>query len=153
MKIVSSGSSKKISGDTRNNWVTMEFNTKCRFNCFRKQSHINTYIEGFRELERFGFDFGEFGFAGNHVHLQVNIPKRYSIRTAEILLKSYSARRIFEKHPGFRKRYPRGSFWSGYEHHESTGLIDFEKSANYCRSQQQRHEISVIDDCQLLLPN
>jgi REP element-mobilizing transposase RayT len=153
MKIVSSGSSKKISGDTRNNWVTMEFNTKCRFNCFRKQSHINTCIEGFRELERFGFDFGEFGFAGNHVHLQVNIPKRYSIRTAEILLKSYSARRIFEKHPGFRKRYPRGSFWSGYEHHESTGLIDFEKSANYCRSQQQRHEISVIDDCQLLLPN
>ena len=153
MEIVSSGSSKKISGDTRDNWVTMEFNTKCRFNCFRKQSHINTCIEGFRELERFGFEFGEFGFAGNHVHLQVNIPKRHSIRTAEILLKSYSAKRLVEEHPGFRKRYPRGSFWSGYEHHESTGLIDFEKSANYCRSQQQRHEISVIDDCQLLLPN
>jgi len=131
----------------------MEFNTKCRFNCFRKKSHIDTCTEGFRELERIGFEFGAFGFAGNHVHLQVNILKRYSVKTAEIMLKSHSAKRMFGKHPGFRKRYPRGSFWSGYEHHESTGLIDFEKSANYCRSQQQHHGISVIDDRQLTFPN
>ena len=153
LKKVKSGSYKKPTKDTRNNWVTLEFNTKCRFYCFRKQSHIDTCTEGFRELERIGFEFGAFGFAGNHVHLQVNIPKRYSVQTAEIMLKSRSAKRMFGKHPGFRKRYPRGSFWSGYEHHESTGLIDFEKSANYCRSQQQHHEISVIDDRQLTLPN
>ena len=151
MKVVSSGSSKKILVDTRNNWVTIESNTKCRFNCFRKQSHIDTCIEGFLELERFGFEFGEFGFAGNHVHLQVNIPKRYSVQTAEIMLKSYSAKRMFKKHPGFRKRYPLGSFWSGYEHHESTGFIDFEKSASYCRNQQQHHGLSVIDDSQITL--
>ncbi len=153
MEVVSSGSSKKILGDTRNNWVTMEFNTKCRFNCFRKQSHIDTCTEGFRDLERFGFEFGEFGFAGNHVHLQVNIPKRYSVQTAEIMLKSHSARRMFENHPGFRKRYPRGSFWSGYEHHESTGLIDFEKSADYCRNQQKHHGLNVINDRQKTLTN
>jgi len=47
------------------------------------------------------------------------------------MLKSYSAKKIFEKHPGFRKRYPYGGFWSGYEHHESTGLIDLEKSTAY----------------------
>ena len=151
MKIVSSGSAKKISGDTRNNWVTIEFNTKCRFNCFRKQSHIDACTEGFRELERFGFEFGAFGFAGNHVHLQVNIPKRYSVQTAEIMLKSYSAKRMFENHPGFRKRYPRGSFWSGYEHHESTGMIDFEKSADYFRNQQKHHGVTVINDCQQTL--
>jgi len=88
LKKISSGSSKKILGDTRNNWVTMEFNTKCRFNCFRKQSHIDTCTEGFRELERIGFEFGEFGFAGNHVNIQVKIPKRYSVRLAETILKS-----------------------------------------------------------------
>ena len=152
MENVTSGSSKKLAGDTRNNWVTMEFNTKCRYNCFGKQSHIDTCIEGFRELEPLGFEFGEFGFAGVHVHLQVNVPKRYSIKTAETMLKSHSAKRMFERHPGFRKLYPRGSFWSGYEHHESTGMIDFDKSAAYCRSQQQHHGVSVVDDRQQQLP-
>jgi REP element-mobilizing transposase RayT len=146
MKNVNSGCYKKPAYDTRNNWVTMEFNTKCRYNCFRKQSHIDICTEGFRELERFGF-------AGVHVHFQVNVPKRYSIKDAEIMLKSYSAKKIFEKHPGFRKRYPYGGFWSGYEHHESTGLIDLEKSTAYCRSQQQRHGVVVFDDRQQTLPS
>jgi REP element-mobilizing transposase RayT len=153
MKYVNSDSPKKIAGDTRNNWVTMEFNTKCRYNCFRKQSHIDTCTEGFRELEPFGFEFGEFGFAGVHVHLQVNVPKCYSLEEAEIMLKSHSAKRMFEQYPGFRKLYPRDSFWSGYEHHGSTGLIDLEKSTAYCRSQQQRHGVTVIDDRQQRLPD
>ena len=153
MKNVRSVCYKKPAIDTRNNWVTMEFNTKCRYNCFRKQSHIDTCIEGFRELEPFGFEFGEFGFAGVHVHFQVNVPKRYSIQDAEIMLKSHSAKKIFERHPGFRKLYQRGSFWSGYEHHESTGMIDLEKSTAYCRSQQQRHGVTVVDDRQQRLPD
>jgi REP element-mobilizing transposase RayT len=44
-------------------------------------------------LERFGFEFGDFGFAMNHVHFLVNIPKRYSVQTAEIMLKSYSTKK------------------------------------------------------------
>ncbi len=151
MEIVSSGCYKKLVGDTRNNWVTMMFVTKKRYMCFRKQSHINTCIESFRELERFGFEFGDFGFAGNHVHFQVNVPKKYSIEDAEIMLKSRSAKRIFEKHPGFRKRYLKGSFWSGYEHHGSTGLKNLEESSDYCRNQQLHYGIVVIDDCQQAL--
>jgi len=58
------------------------FTTKCRFNCFRKQSHINTCTQAFRDLERFGFEFGDFGFAGNHVHFPVNVPKKYSLKDA-----------------------------------------------------------------------
>ena len=152
MDIVSSGSSKNISGDTRNNWVTMMFPTHKRYRNFRKQSHIDTCIQAFRELERFGFEFGEFGFAENHVHFQVNIPKKYSLQNAEILLKSYSSKRMFEMHPGFRKRYPNGGFWSGYEHHESTGLKNLEESSTYLRNQQQHHNIMVIDDQQKRLP-
>ena len=151
MKNVSSGSAKKISGDTRNNWVTMVFVTKNRYNCFRKQSHINTCVQGFYELERFGFEFKDFGFAGNHVHFQVNLPKKYSIQDAQVMLKSWSAKRMFKNHPGFRKRYPRGSFWSGYEHHESTGRKNLEESSQYIRDQQRHHDIMVIDDAQLKL--
>ena len=150
--IVISGSHKKPAVDTRNNWVTMMFKTKCNFNCFGKQSHIDTCTQAFRDFEHLGFEFRDFGFGGSHVHFPVNVPKRYSIEAAETMLKSYSSKKMFEKHPGFHKRYPRGSFWSGYEHHESTGLIDLEKSIIYCRSQQQRHGVHVVDDRQQRLP-
>ena len=134
--------------DTRNNWVTMMFVTKNRYNCFLKQSHIDTCTEAFHEFEGCGFEFAEFGFAGSHVHFQVNVPKKYSIEVAEIMLKSRSSQRIFEHHPGFHKRYPRGSFWSGYEHHESTGNKNLEESAVYLRDQVRHHNIRIIDDRQ-----
>ena len=149
MEIVNSGSSKKIAGDTRNNWVTMMFVTKKRYKCFRKPDHIDTCTQAFYDLEHFGFEFGDFGFAWNHVHFQVNIPKRYSVEDAEIMLKSYSAKKIFEAHPGFRKRYPSGGFWSGYEHHASTGMMNLEESSQYLRDQQRHHNI-VVDGQQQL---
>jgi REP element-mobilizing transposase RayT len=151
MKNVNSVGSKKISGDTRSNWVTMLFVTKKRYRCFRKQSHIETCAERFRELEHLGFEFGEFGFAVNHVHFQVNIPKKYSIEETEIILKSETSKRMFERHPGFRKRYPKGAFWSGYEHYQSTGVRNLEESTNYLRRQQKHHGVTVIDDRQQTL--
>jgi len=132
--------------DTRNNWITFVFVTKCRYNCFLKQSHINTCTSALREFESLGFKFSVFGFGGTHVHFDVDIPKKYSIEVAEIMLKSRSSKRMFEKHPGFHKRYPRGSFWSGYEHHESTGDKDKAASEAYIRSQQEHHQITIIDD-------
>ena len=152
MKTENSGCYKKPATDTRNNWVTMMFKTKCNYNCFEKQSHIDTCTQAFRYFERLGFEFRDFGFGGSHVHFPVNVPKKYSIQTAEAMLKSYSAKKMFEAHPGFHKRYPRGGFWSGYEHHESTGLIDLEKSIAYCQSQQTRHGVTVVDDRQQRLP-
>ena len=152
-EVLSSGNYKPFGQqqDTRNNWVTFMFVTKCRYNCFKKQSHIDTCTAAFRELEGCGFTFGTFGFGGSHAHFQANIPKRYSVQVAEIMLKSRSSRRMFERHPGFRKRYPRGSFWSGYEHHESAGMKDFEASAVYIRNQERHHNIVVVDDRQRTL--
>ena len=146
-----SGSSKKIFGDTRNNWVTMLFVTKKRYNCFRKQTHIDTCTKAFLDLQKFGFQFGDFGFAWNHVHFQVNIPKKYSVQNAEIMLKSYTAKKMFEIHPGFRKRYTGGSFWSGYEHHQSTGLTSLKESSKYLKDQQRHHNLTKVLG-QLLLP-
>jgi REP element-mobilizing transposase RayT len=145
-------SPKKIAGDTRNNWVTMMFVTHNRYNCFRKQIYIDICIQAFHDLERFGFKFGDFGFALNHVHFLVNIPKRYSVQTAEIMLKSYTAKKMFEHFPGFRKRYPRGGFWSGYDHYESTGWKNIEQSSNYIRDQSRHHNAYVIDEKQQRLP-
>ena len=124
------------------------FKTKCAYQCFRKQSHMDACIAAFKEFEVQGFEFGEIGFGGNHAHFRVNIPKQYSVLVAEIMLKSRSAMRMFQFHPGFRKRYPRGSFWSGYEHHQSTGVQNMEQADEYIKSQQEHHKVAVIDDRQ-----
>jgi len=115
--------------------------SKCRYKVFRKQKTIDACLDGFLSLEAFGFEFGEVGFADNHVHLSVNIPKRYCVQDTEIMLKSRSSQLIFARIPNFRKRYLRGSFWSGYEHHESIGK-DREQVANYIRSQPEHHRIN-----------
>lgn len=139
---------KKSSEDTRNNWVVLQFLPKCRYKCFRRQSVIDTCTAGFKELEKFGFEFGVMEFPVDHVHLSVNIPKRYSVQDAEIMLKDHSAKRIFAEHHGFRKRYPRGSFWAGYEHHESAGRKDKEAAEDYIRNQLTHHNVKIIDDRQ-----
>ena len=124
------------------------FVCKYRYNCLRKQSVMNDCEAAFRELEVQGFKFGPIGFGGNHTHFRVDVPKKYSIEVAEIMLKSRSSMRIFEKHPNFRKRYPRGSFWSGYEHHESTGRKDIKAADAYILSQEKHHDVQVIKDVQ-----
>ena len=124
------------------------FVCKNRYNCFGKQSHIDTCMKAFKEFENSGFEFDEIGFGGTHVHILVNVPKQYSIMNAEIMLKSRSAKRIFEQHPGFRKRYPRGSFWSGYEHHQSSGMQNITQARGYIRDQQEHHNVKIIDDIQ-----
>ena len=137
-----------MKNDTRNNWITFMFVCKCRYNCLRKQSVMNDCEEAFREFESLGFEFGEIGFGGNHTHFRINLPKKYSIIDAEIMLKSRSSKRIFEKHPNFHKRYPRGKFWSGYEYHESTGRKDMFAADKYIKSQEEHHSIKVVRDVQ-----
>ena len=137
--------------DTRNNWITFMFKCKYAYNCLRKQTVMDDCTLAFKEFEKHGFVFDTIGYGGNPVHFSVDIPKKYSVQMAVIMLKSRSSSRIFEKHPNFRKRYPRGSFWSGYEHHESTGRKDLEASNAYIRNQELHHEVKVIDDRQKVL--
>ena len=121
------------------------FKCKYGYNCLRKQTVMDTCSEAFKELQTFGFALDEIGYGGNHVHLLVDVPKRYSVSVAIAMLKSRASKRIFERHPNFRKRYRKGQFWSRYEHHMSTGTKDKEASRKYIRSQLQRHDVKVID--------
>jgi len=134
--------------DTRNNWITFMFKCKYAYNCLRKQTVMDDCTAAFKEFEQHDIAFSEIGYGGNHVHFSADIPKKYKIVDVITMLKSRSSKRIFEKHPNFKKRYPKGSFWSGYEHHESTGRKDLESSNEYIRNQQTHHQIKVIDDRQ-----
>ena len=147
-----SGSSKRYrkGGDTRNDWTLFMFVTHKRKNNFRKESTQCACEAGFREIEKFGFKFGPIGFGGTHVHLRVDVPKRYSKMQAEIMLKRSSAARIFAEKPNFLKLYPDRHFWSGYEHHESVG-VEFDAADEYIRNQERHHMVEVIMDVQSVL--
>ena len=140
--VLSSYEAKKVSEnekkDTRSNWLMFVFVSKKRKKVFRKRSTINACEAGFRELERFGYEFGAFGFAGTHVHLAVNVPEKYSIMIAKGMLKSWSAKRVFKEKPNFEKLYPKREFWSRYEHHQGFGA-DEAKALAYINNQPQHH--------------
>ncbi|MBI4896331.1 MAG: transposase [Candidatus Aenigmarchaeota archaeon] len=144
-----SGSSKRllVRKDTRNTWVLFMFVTHKRKNNFRKESTQRACAAGLRENEQYGFVFGPIGFGGTHVHFRVNIPKKYSVTNAEVMLKRTSAARIFTEKPNFLKLYPDRQFWSGYEHHESIGA-DMDVADRYIRNQEQHHSVVVIRDVQ-----
>ena len=140
----------KIEGDTRNNWIEFMFVSKKRKNVFGKQSTIDACTRGFKELEASGFEFGTIGYGGTHVHGHANIPKKYSLGEALGMLKSRSAQRIFAEKPNFRKLYPKGEFWSRYEHHQSVGA-EIEARRAYIKNQQKHHNVKVVDDVQKTL--
>jgi len=144
INVLNGGSCKKET-DTRSNWIMFMFVSKCRKNVFRKQSSINACKAGFLELESFGYEFGAFGFAGTHVHFAVNVPQKYSIQDAKTMLKTWSTKRVFKEKPNFRKLYPRGSFWSGYEHHQGFGA-DEARAQAYIENQAQHHNVQVVAD-------
>ena len=123
------------------------FVSKHRKNVFRKQSTINAFSSALREATRWGYHFREVGFGGTHVHFEVDVPARFSVESAIGFLKSFTARRIFEAKPKFRLLYARGSFWSGYEHHQSFGK-DAEASRKYVRGQAAHHGVEIIQDFQ-----
>ena len=131
--------------DTRSNWMVFLFVTKHRRKALCKQSTQNVFLSALEETKKWGYLYREVGFGGNHVHFEINLPSKYSVDSAEAFLKSFTARRIFEAKPNFRKLYQRGSFWSGYEHHHSFGK-DAEKSREYVRSQALHHGVKTIPD-------
>ena len=65
--------------------------------------------------KRYEIDFLEIGTDKNHVHFLVQSVPKYSPTKIITLIKSITAKRIFEKHPEVKKKLWGGEFWSdGY---------------------------------------
>lgn len=75
-----------------------------------------------------------------HIHCTVQIPMTMSPSSAVHKLKGISARKIFEKVPNFRLRYPRGHFWSRGTNMTSVGFVSIEVANEYVRNQDKHHE-------------
>lgn len=71
----------------------------------------------------------------DHVHLIAGIPPTMSVSDALRILKGGSAYELFRAKPNFRKRYPKGHFWSSGKFYRSIGDADLEITRNYVRNQ------------------
>ncbi len=65
-----------------------------------------------REIaEKYGFEIISLGTDGNHIHIFVSAPPRYSPSQIVNILKSISGRQIFQQFPEVKKRLWGGEFW------------------------------------------
>jgi putative transposase len=113
---------------------------KCRYKVFRNPRTTAACKAAFDEVQQnHGIILSELNFVENHLHSLVEIPFGTSAERTVQLLKGVSARRIFQAVPNLRKRYPRGSFWSGYYHLTSVGQQTEEAAISYIKGQQEHH--------------
>ena len=75
-----------------------------------------------------------------HLHLTASIPMTMTPSSALHKLKGFSAKKIFEKVPNFRLRYPKGHFWSRGKFAASLGFITVEFANEYVRNQDVHHK-------------
>ena len=88
---------------------------------YRKRLFAQNYLrERARELfeeiaDEYGFAIEEMEVSEDHVHILLSFPPRYSIGRVVGMLKSISARALFEEFPSIKKRLWGGELWEdGY---------------------------------------
>jgi putative transposase len=104
---------------------------------FRKQEHKNLCEHILQDVaSRHNITINELSVMPDHIHAVVSIPPTMSISQAFHLLKGASARELFKQKPNFRKRYPRGHFWSPGKFYRSVGDADVETVVKYVQDQR-----------------
>ncbi len=77
------------------------------------QEYITYLSDLVREIsERYEFEIEELGSDGDHVHILISAPPRYSPSRVMQILKSITGRKMFERFPEIRKQLWGGELWS-----------------------------------------
>ena len=115
----------------------LEWCPKYRYNMLRKQENKNLCEDILEEVaKRHKIKIEELSVMPDHIHTLVGIPPTMSVSKALHLLKGASAHELFKRKPNFRKRYPRGHFWSPGKFYRSVGDADLETVTKYVQDQR-----------------
>ncbi len=110
--------------------------TKCRYKMFRQLKYkilAEDILRG--AAARHGIAVLELNVMSDHVHFVMGLHPSMSVSRAIQLLKGSSAYELFRAVPNFRKRYPRGHFWSAGKYAGSVGEADLETVRRYVKEQ------------------
>lgn len=115
----------------------LEWCPKYRYNCMRKE-HINSEVVRLikQAAHEHGIEILKIAVAIDHVHIRVALPFTMSPSKALMYLKGSSAYLLFRRFPNFRKRYPRGSFWSPGKFIRSISEVTSEVVDGYIEKQR-----------------
>ena len=126
--------------DRRRNSYHLVFVPKYRYKVFKNQYHKMLFEDVLNNLAKSkDMFFYAMEVISDHVHMFIEVPKNLTIDYVIRYLKSQTARFLFSVFPGFRKRYPRGHFWSKYTYYESIGNSTAERVINYIETGQAKH--------------
>ena len=119
------------------NLYHLEWCPKYRYNMFMKEENKKLCEEILEEVAvRHKIKIEELSVMPDHVHMVAGIPPTMSVSQALHLLKGASARELFKQKPNFRRRYPKGHFWSPGKFYRSIGDADTETVMQYVRGQR-----------------
>ncbi len=86
---------------------------KYRHKILTKKDYIDYLCDIINEIaERYEFEIKEIGSDGDHVHVLLISPPRYSPSRVMQILKSITAKKMFKKFPEIRKKLWGGELWS-----------------------------------------
>ena len=87
--------------------------------------------------ERLGVEIIEFSFGDDfaHIHLEVNIPNKFSVSQTVQALKSHSASVAFHNAPVTKSWFLHGAFWNGGYGNSSVGFATEDTVRNYIKKQ------------------
>ena len=120
---------------------------------YRKDLFLEeNYVEFLREVcksieERYSIIFETLGFNEDHVHFMIQTFPRFSLSEVFRIVKSITARKLFEKYPEIKKELWGGQFWSdgGFVGTVGEG-INAEIIRKYIQSQGRKPEqLRLVD--------
>ena len=95
--------------------------------------------------ERYGFEIIEQGIEKDHIHLFVSAPPRYSASQLVNILKSISAKKLFEEFPQLHKLLWGAEMWSSGYFVRATGdkvtSQTIQKYIRYQRAEEDRQQL------------
>lgn len=122
------------------NFWHLEWCTKYRYNCMRKEENQNMVGAAIRKAAcEAGIKVCQLEVIPDHVHALVTLPRGMTDSEALRRLKGRSAYLIFRHKPNFRLRYPKGHFWSRGSFATTVGFTDYETIDNYIQNQKTHH--------------
>ena len=119
------------------NLYHLEWCPKYRYNMFRREENKKLCEEILHDIaNRHHITITELSVMPDHIHAVVALPTTMSVAQAFHLLKGASARELFKQKPAFRRRYPKGHFWSPGKFYRTVGDADAETVIQYVRNHQ-----------------
>ena len=115
----------------------MVFVAHYRNKIFVYQEVIDAVRRGITEMcQRLGIEIIVFSFGDtyDHVHMEINVPNKYTVAQVAQALKSHSAS-LALKVPVCKSWFLKGSFWNGDYGNSSVGFATEEEVRNYIKKQ------------------